>query len=538
MTTMSPDHELVNAYAKEGSETAFRALVRRHVDLVYGTALRQVGDPGLAEEIAQNVFVALARKAPRLAGRETLAGWLHRTTILEAKARIRAELRRQRREETAAEMATLEHDGTSPLAALVPLLDEALLHLRESDRLALMLRFLEERSLQEVGQVLGVDEDAARKRVARALDRLTGFFRQRGIAVPAGVGAITLLNQAAIAAPPLVLASVTEASLAAAAPATAVSLLCYHVMAMTKTQTAVVCVLLAALPLGWQWRAEARLKTHQDLAKAQVEALQQEAGHLDLEIQRTRQSLAAVQSAQQSNSSRLAALQQQTNSRTARRSYEWDDSSPLLRVPKQFLSEVNLSAIQNRKGHLRDVAKQLLQLTDSETQQIEAAISQFLADYQAAQAPYVTRIRPREEHLNGRSPQDTRVFEVKIVPGQFEQLRQTMLDQLRAILGPERFPLFAKALDGWVPMPEGHTRMSNHMAIFDFDRYEIFYAPKPGDTYLSWSIKGKEGNSMASGIDVDDLPGLFRPHLEDWIQLAQSKPAPAPVPEAHPSEDE
>src|SRR5467141_2170443 len=103
MVSVSTDCELVTAYAAQGSENAFRALVGRHVNLVYATALRQVGDPALAEEITQNVFIALARKAPRLAGIQTLAGWLHCSTILEAKARVRAELRRGRREEMAAE---------------------------------------------------------------------------------------------------------------------------------------------------------------------------------------------------------------------------------------------------------------------------------------------------------------------------------------------------------------------------------------------------------------------------------------------------
>ena len=101
-TTTTPDRDLVRSYASEGSETAFRALVGRHVDLVFATALRQVGDTGLAEEITQNVFVHLARKAPALAGHETIAGWLHRSAILESKARFRAEMRRRRREEIAA----------------------------------------------------------------------------------------------------------------------------------------------------------------------------------------------------------------------------------------------------------------------------------------------------------------------------------------------------------------------------------------------------------------------------------------------------
>ena len=66
MTPLSHDSELVTAFATEGSEAAFHALVARHVNLVYATALRQVGDTGMAEEITQNVFIALARKSPRL----------------------------------------------------------------------------------------------------------------------------------------------------------------------------------------------------------------------------------------------------------------------------------------------------------------------------------------------------------------------------------------------------------------------------------------------------------------------------------------
>ena len=89
MTTAAPsDQQLVAAYAGHASESAFQAVVARHVDLVYATALRQLGDRGMAEEVTQNVFVVLARKAPRLGGIETLAGWLHRTAILEAKSRL------------------------------------------------------------------------------------------------------------------------------------------------------------------------------------------------------------------------------------------------------------------------------------------------------------------------------------------------------------------------------------------------------------------------------------------------------------------
>lgn len=138
MESAASDRELVTCYAREGSETAFRALVARHVNLVFAAAFRQAGDAGVAEEVTQNVFVALARKAPRLAGHETLAGWLHRTAILEAKARLRADLRRQRRELAAAALDALHREGRSAAEDLTPLLDEGLLHLREGDRLALV----------------------------------------------------------------------------------------------------------------------------------------------------------------------------------------------------------------------------------------------------------------------------------------------------------------------------------------------------------------------------------------------------------------
>src|SRR5690606_6667145 len=137
-----------------------------------------------------------------LRGYETLAGWLHRTTILEAKARIRSELRRKQREQTAAALAEVQSEGASLLAPLVPLLDEALLTLRDSDRTALISRFWEERSLRDVGTQIGVDEEAARKRVSRALDRLAEFFRARGFALPAGISIAGLFPLATQAAPP------------------------------------------------------------------------------------------------------------------------------------------------------------------------------------------------------------------------------------------------------------------------------------------------------------------------------------------------
>src|SRR5512140_422021 len=167
------DFEALRAFALSGDEDGFSAVVRRHLGLVYGTALRKVGDAGAAQEIAQNVFCALARKAWKFAPDDSVPAWLHKATVLESTEWVRRELRRRRREETAVELGTTMNapDAHTTFHALLPLLDEGLLELREKDRIALLLRYQESRSLRDVGCCLGVGEDAAQKRVGSALGK-------------------------------------------------------------------------------------------------------------------------------------------------------------------------------------------------------------------------------------------------------------------------------------------------------------------------------------------------------------------------------
>ena len=195
-----PDKQLLREFIEHRSETAFEALVQRHVNLVFATALRQVGQAEPAQEVTQNVFIALARKAIWLTGEAALSGWLHKTTLLEARHWWRGEFRRQRREQTAAELHTTMKDDDSLLKCMAAELDEALMQLRESERQALLLRFFQEHTHREIGSALGVGEDAARKRIDKGLEQLTEFFRRRGYAVPAATAAAALQN-AALAAP-------------------------------------------------------------------------------------------------------------------------------------------------------------------------------------------------------------------------------------------------------------------------------------------------------------------------------------------------
>src|SRR5271154_2675070 len=93
------DSELLRRYAEDRSEEAFAALVTRHVNLVYSVALRQTGNPHNAEEIAQAVFVILAKKRLRLRHGKALSSWLFEATRLTAANFVRSEMRRHAREQ-------------------------------------------------------------------------------------------------------------------------------------------------------------------------------------------------------------------------------------------------------------------------------------------------------------------------------------------------------------------------------------------------------------------------------------------------------
>src|ERR1035438_7444670 len=120
------DIALLKEYAEIGSEAAFTALVERHVNLVYSAALRSVGNPHAAQEIAQVVFIILARKAKSLGGKTVLSGWLYQTARLTAANYLRGEIRRQHREQEAFMQSTLNESESEAWRQIAPILDDAI----------------------------------------------------------------------------------------------------------------------------------------------------------------------------------------------------------------------------------------------------------------------------------------------------------------------------------------------------------------------------------------------------------------------------
>jgi RNA polymerase sigma factor (sigma-70 family) len=249
---MTDDLTLLREYARHQSETAFATIVTRYVNLVYSVALRQVGDPHLAQEITQAVFIILARKVDSLGDNTILAGWLCRTARYAGANALTIQRRRQRREQEAHMQNILTGGSADPSQPLpeqtwhqiAPLLDGAMETLGRKDHDALVLRFFENKNFAEVGAELGTGADTARMRVNRALEKLRKFFTKRGVSSTTAILAGTISANSVQAAPALLAKSVTAVAIAkgAAASASTLTLIkgALKIMAWTKMKTAIV----------------------------------------------------------------------------------------------------------------------------------------------------------------------------------------------------------------------------------------------------------------------------------------------------------
>ena len=203
------DNELLRSYAVDGSEDAFAAVVARHVNLVYSVALRRVGNPHQAEEITQAVFVILARKARALRVGTLLPGWLHRTAWFASDNFLKTEIRRRNREREACMQSLGDESEPDVWAQIAPHLDAALAGLGDKDRNAVVLRFFTGKKLSEVGAAMGTSEEAAKKRVNRAVEKLRAFFTERGVVLPAAALTAAMAAHSVQAAPAGLAASAT-----------------------------------------------------------------------------------------------------------------------------------------------------------------------------------------------------------------------------------------------------------------------------------------------------------------------------------------
>jgi RNA polymerase sigma factor (sigma-70 family) len=270
---------LLNDFAKNGSETAFRDLVTRYTDLVYSAAVRLVdGDRHLAQDVTQTVFIDLAKMAGKLSSDVMLGGWLHRHTCFVAATVMRGERRRQSRERQAVEMNDLQDHSKAALAQVGPILDEAINQLGTEDRAAVVLRFFEQADFRSVGETLGINENAARMRVTRALEKLHLLLKHRGVTFSSAALGTVLATEVVTAAPAGLAASFSVSALAGLTAGSGRVLTVLKIITMTKLKAGIVGAMImagVATPLVIHYQAQAKLRDRDAVMQQQNDQLAQ-----------------------------------------------------------------------------------------------------------------------------------------------------------------------------------------------------------------------------------------------------------------------
>lgn len=509
MNERQSDFEWLQQFARAGNQSAFRDLVRRHIDLVFATALRKVGDAGGAEEISQNVFGALAKKAWQFAPDDSLPAWLYKTALLESQAWQRGEMRRRQREQTAAELGTTMNtpDAEPAFRALVPLLDEALLSLREKDREALLLRYYESQSLKDVGAALGVSDDTAQKRVQTALEKLSQFFQRRGFKTATVAATTAALQQTAASATSATVSLVFNTALQAAPPAlVGLGALLARLASLSKLQTAAVCVAIAAIPVAWQISEQREMKASLAQVKNKLAVSQNESRLLQTEIQRQAGIIAkgdeslgrtqdeAARSAALAN--RFAAWKEAARARLLTADYSWPDDLPFVRIPKAILPQLDVSQPIIQPGVIRTEARELLGLTPEEREQMETALQKHLAAMEQLLAANLSETNRARLANIPTDAQASRTWSVPALGDAMKTHADELQTALRATLGEERWPMVAGLLQS-----SGTGTLQRTLSLdaqTSRQEFAVWVAQRNGELVTGYSW-GSDGCSMSSG---------------------------------------
>jgi RNA polymerase sigma factor (sigma-70 family) len=525
MSEWLQDFALLREFAREGDQGAFGDLMKRHLDLVFATALRKLDEEGAAQEVAQNVFAALARKAWRFSPDDSIPAWLHRTTLLESKHWLRGELRRRRREQTAAQLGTTMKtpDEQAAFRALLPLLDEALLSLREKDRTALLLRFYERRSLREVGGSLGVGEDAAQKRVAAALDRLASFFQRRGFKTAGSAAALAALQQSANAVPSAVAEAIIHGVLQST-PATTTGIAAWlgRIAALPKAQTVVVCLMLAGAPVSLEWSRASTSERQTLQAQREFEAAREEGDKISQRTGLLRSKLARATSPgptsdvqgveRRAEAARnFAALKTRVLGLLNTPDYQWPDDLPFVRVPKSALRKIgsDVPAFAST-GRLAPWIQEVLNLSDTQRTGVEGQLGDYLGTMDrlaASRAVQTNWVGPDGSYHNSiKVPalgQDGQLLEDALATNLVAMLGG---DQAKLVMGPFSSP------NQWL----GAEKVS-HYLITEPGEFEL--RVKPNDSgEPSVSMTWQRHLSTGGRLEEGSLPPFLETRYLAWLE--------------------
>ena len=540
MNARQSDFELLQEFARHGEQVAFTTLARRHLDLVYATAWRKVQEESGAQEVAQNVFAALARKAWQFGREDSLPAWLYKTALLESKTWLRGELRRRRREQTAAELGTTMKtpDDQPAFQTLVPLLDEALLSLRKQDRTALLLRFYENQSLRDVGAALGIGDDAAQKRVAAALGRLTAFFQRRGFKTVTMGAAVAALERTAASAPAWVANSVLVAA-GQLTPPTALGLasLAGRLAGWSKAQVLGACMVLAIVPVTWQWNQQNSAKVQLRQAQTELQDVQTKFSVIREQIDRLNTTAARLSAAntgaagqadaQADARKNFEAWKRKIRSQLLAEDYRWPEDSPFVRIPKSELKHLEVDHPVSQPGEIKRAARELLGLTPAERQQFESALHDHFVSIHQLMEQSIYETNNAGSFSAPASVIAKNFWAIPALGDSAQSLGESLKSTLQNVLGDERWLLVKEELDS-----RGTDSLRRILSL-DADKQPqqagVWIFPRDGKLLVGYGWSEPNSTFTYGGIALDQFTGDGSASAPEAAQAPDYCGLPSPV---------
>jgi RNA polymerase sigma factor (sigma-70 family) len=526
------DRELLRTFALENSERAFAQLVERYVRLVFGTAMRLVSDEQAAQEISQEVFIELARKASWLSGEVMLGGWLYRTAVFKARQWWRTEERRKQREARAAEIQNTMNDKSFSHDSLRQMLDEALLALAQKERDALLLRFVEECTQREVGERLGISEDAARKRINKGLEQLLRFFSRRGFSV-SGTTVARVFGGMNSDLPQKLSAQIVNAALhsgAIVAPAGA-GLLLARFLSFNKPRAVLCSALLLLPPLAWEGNKIGSDRARKIELTNRLNALLSEKSVAEKELASISDQLARGNRAAEelrTEQQHRTALTKTVPSGTNPLLFRWSEESSFVRLPKQMFNRIQLydpamgggdanghhySPLLTRKGRVSEVTLDAVGATTSQKHQVVRAFANFTERYAELEGNYITLTKSKQGQTTGDGNEPMIV--VERFANDCAPLKKELEAELEAALGRERKEVLWRQF-----------RSVFREAYNDFgerERTRILRKFKfPGQS-MAFIEEADEGH-MTHGVSFTELPEAFKPFVTSWNEKQEETP--------------
>ena len=187
-TRRDSDSELLKAYVRDNSESAFSELYQRYAGFVYSACRRRFsGNSALVDEAVQGVFLVLARKAGGLIGCDTLGKWLHRTAMFVCMGIINRQGRRTKHEDAFRQLAEVEmtttQENSAPWADIREQLDLVVDRLPARVREVVLLHYFEGREQREIAEMMGTSYGNVRRLLMRGREKMRKMLKKEGCAV-------------------------------------------------------------------------------------------------------------------------------------------------------------------------------------------------------------------------------------------------------------------------------------------------------------------------------------------------------------------